>query len=107
MSELTDFKRGQIVGSQLGGMSVRDTAKLCDVSSRTVIKVMSVYNNYGHTPLARKNPKVKSQTKKSTVKKASGEGESTTGHSLLDTEVSLRKRDEDKKITESSTEQKE
>uniref|UniRef100_A0A3Q2XNH8 Paired domain-containing protein n=1 Tax=Hippocampus comes TaxID=109280 RepID=A0A3Q2XNH8_HIPCM len=100
MSELTDFQRGQIVGSQLGGMSVRDTAKMCDVSSRTVIKVMSVYNNYGHTPLVRKNPKVKSQTKKSTVEKASGEGEGTTG-------VSLLKRDEDKKITESSTEQKE
>jgi hypothetical protein len=49
MGDLSDFKRGQIVGARLAGASVTKTASLLGVWRATVCKVMSAYMNHGKT----------------------------------------------------------
>ncbi len=49
MGDISEFKRGQIVGAHLAGASVTRTASLCGVSRAMVSMVMSAYHNEGRT----------------------------------------------------------
>ena len=49
MADLSDFKRGQIVGAHMAGASVRKTAKLFMVAKRAVSKVMIAFEKEGKT----------------------------------------------------------
>ncbi|GBL73249.1 hypothetical protein AVEN_259947-1 [Araneus ventricosus] len=49
MSELTDFKRGQIVGARLVGASVDKVVEVFSVSRGTVSKTYSAYLKSGKT----------------------------------------------------------
>lgn len=103
MSELSDFERGQIVGAQLSGLSVRDTAQLCDVSSRTVIKVMSVFNKHGYTVPAKKNHRQKLQPKR--IRQAKAAGRDASEKPVSDSDVNMPKQDEpESKITDAQIE---
>jgi hypothetical protein len=55
--DLSDFERGQIVGTYLAGASVtkKKTATLLGVPSATVSKVMSAYTNHEKTTSAKRN----------------------------------------------------
>jgi predicted transcriptional regulator len=55
MEDLSDFERGQIVGAQLAGAFVIETATLLGISRATVSKVMSAYTNHGKTTSAKIN----------------------------------------------------
>jgi transposase-like protein len=55
MEDLSDFKRGEMVGARLAGAAVIKTATLLGVSSATVSKVMSAYTNHGKTATAKRN----------------------------------------------------
>jgi len=55
MGDLSDFQRGQIVGTHLAGSSVIETAILLSVSRAEVSKVMTAHINYGKTSSAERN----------------------------------------------------
>uniref|UniRef100_A0A3B4TWU5 Transposase Tc1-like domain-containing protein n=1 Tax=Seriola dumerili TaxID=41447 RepID=A0A3B4TWU5_SERDU len=55
MGDISEFKRGQIVGACLAGASVTETASLCDVSKATVSRVMSAYHQEGRITSNRSN----------------------------------------------------
>ncbi|MBJ5510258.1 helix-turn-helix domain-containing protein [Salmonella enterica subsp. enterica serovar Meleagridis] len=55
MSDLSEFRRGQIVGARLVGASVTTVAQVLGVSRGTVSKVLTEYNVHGTTSSARHN----------------------------------------------------
>jgi predicted transcriptional regulator len=72
MGDLSDFRRGQIIGARLAGVSVTKTATLLGLSGAAVSKVMAVYTNHGKTSSAKRNsgrkPKL-SETDRLTLKR--------------------------------------
>ncbi|XP_076062505.1 uncharacterized protein LOC143037830 [Oratosquilla oratoria] len=53
MADLSDFKRGQIVGARMVGASIMKTAELLGVSKGTVSKVMTAFEREGKTSSAK------------------------------------------------------
>jgi hypothetical protein len=60
MGDLSDFERGQIIGTHISGASVTKTITLLGVSRSTVSKVVSAYTNHGKTTSAKGNSRWKS-----------------------------------------------
>ena len=59
MGDISEFKRGQIVGACLTGASVTRTASLCGVSRATGSRVRSAYHLEGQTTSNRSNCRCK------------------------------------------------
>ena len=59
MGDISEFKRGQIVGAHLAGTSVTRTASLCGVSRATGSRVRSAYHLEGQTTSNRSNCRCK------------------------------------------------
>ncbi len=47
MGDISEFKKGEILGARVAGASLTKTASLCDVSRAKVSKVMSAYHQEG------------------------------------------------------------
>jgi len=54
MGDLSDFQRGQLVGTHLAGAYVTKTATLFGVSRTAVSKVMMACTNHGMTSSAKR-----------------------------------------------------
>jgi hypothetical protein len=55
MGDLSDFRRGQIVGARLAGACVTKMATLLGVFRAAVFKVVMAYTNHGKTSSANRN----------------------------------------------------
>ena len=55
MADLSDFKRGQIVGACMAGASFTKTAELFGVARNTDLKVMTAFEKEGKTFLQEEN----------------------------------------------------
>ena len=55
MADLSDFKRGQIVGAHMEGPSASKTHELFCVAMSTVSKVMTAFEKEGKTPSLKQN----------------------------------------------------
>ena len=55
MVDLSDFKRGQIVGARVPGEVVTETAELFGVGRSTVSKVMTAFEKKGKTSSPKQN----------------------------------------------------
>ena len=55
IADLLDFKRGQIVGARMAGVSVTKTAELLGVAMSSVSKVMAAFKKEGKTSSMKQN----------------------------------------------------
>ena len=55
MADLSDLKKGQIVGARMAGGSVTKTAELCGVARSTVSKVIKSFEKEGKTTPLKQN----------------------------------------------------
>ncbi|GFU92492.1 transposable element Tc1 transposase [Trichonephila clavipes] len=55
MCDLSDVKRGMVIGARLAGASVSRTANLVGISRTTVPRVMTAYTNLGKVSSAKHN----------------------------------------------------
>ena len=55
MTDLLDFKRGQIVGGRIAGARVTKTSELFGVARSTVSKVMTAFEKEGKTSSLKQN----------------------------------------------------
>ena len=55
MADLSDFKRGQIVGTRMVGTRVTKTAELFVETRNTVLKVMTAFETEGKISLLKQN----------------------------------------------------
>ena len=55
MADLSDFKRGPIVGAPMADPNVTKTAKLFGIARSTVLKVMTAFNKEGKTSSLKQN----------------------------------------------------
>uniref|UniRef100_A0A673AH09 Uncharacterized protein n=1 Tax=Sphaeramia orbicularis TaxID=375764 RepID=A0A673AH09_9TELE len=83
MSELTDFERGQIVGAHAVGLSVKEIAQLCDVSSQTVLEVLNMYNIPVNNASAEKTSEQRAKKKRKRQKIADANGGANSQAMLL------------------------
>ena len=56
MTNLSDFKKGQLVGARHGGSSVTKTADVFGVAKVTVNKEMAAFEKEGKTSSLKQNP---------------------------------------------------
>ena len=59
MTDLSDFKRGQIVGARMAGSSVTKTAEVFGVARSTISKVMTAFEKEGKTSSLKQNSRRK------------------------------------------------
>ncbi len=55
MADLSDFKRGQIVGAQVAGAGITKTAELFGVARSIVLKVLTAFEKDGKTSSLKQN----------------------------------------------------
>ncbi|GFV43794.1 transposable element Tc1 transposase [Trichonephila clavipes] len=55
MCDLSDVKRGMVIGARLAGASVSRTANLVGVLKTTVLRVITAYTNLGKVSSAKHN----------------------------------------------------
>ena len=55
MPDLSDFKRGQIVGARMAGASVTKTTELFGVARSTVLKIMTAFKKEEKASLLKQN----------------------------------------------------
>lgn len=83
MSELTDFERGQIVGAHAVGLSVKEIAQLCDVSSQTVLEVLNMYNIPVNNASTEKTSQQRAKKKRKRQKIADANGGANSQNMIL------------------------